>query len=43
MILKEIHDKSGYSKLNKIVINLMKINFNFIVFYDINNYLISKK
>ena len=37
-LLKEIHDKSGYSKLNKIVINLMKINYNFIIFYDFYNY-----
>lgn len=36
--LNEISDKSSYSKLNKIVISLMKLNFNFVVFYDFYNY-----
>lgn len=36
--LNEINDKSSYSKLNKIVISLMKINFNFVEFYDFYNY-----
>lgn len=36
--LNEINDKSSYSKLNKIVISLMKINFNFVAFYDFYNY-----
>ena len=36
--LNAISDKSSYSKLNKIVVSLMKLNFNFIVFYDFYNY-----
>lgn len=36
--LKLINNKSCYSNLNKIVISLMKINFNFIVLYDFYNY-----
>ena len=36
--LNAISDKSSYSKLNKIVVSLMKLNFNFVVFYDFYNY-----
>ena len=36
--LNAISDKSSYSKLNKIVVSLMKLNFNFIVFYDFYNH-----
>ena len=36
--LNAISDKSSYSKLNKIAVSLMKLNFNFVVFYDFYNY-----
>ena len=41
--LKDIEDKSNLSLMNKVFISLMKLNFSFVVFYDLNNYLISKK